>query len=60
LDGAGFSKVDAIIGRQLASLPFLTPRQTILGAKLVLRYRRQLGDKAADTAQAILENRRTK
>ena len=60
IDGAGFNKIDAIIGRKLASLPFLTPRQTILGAKLVLRYRRQLGDKAANIAQEILENRRTK
>lgn len=57
LDGAGFNKVDAIIGRQLASLPFLSPRQTILGAKLVQRYKRQLGDDAEKVANAILEQR---
>lgn len=60
LDGAGFSKVDAIIGRQLASLPFLSPRQTILGAKLVHRYKRQLGDDAEKVANAILEQRTVK
>lgn len=57
LDGTGFNKVDTIIGRQLASLPFLSPRQTILGAKLVQRYKRQLGDDAEKVANAILEQR---
>ena len=60
LDGTGFSKVDAIIGRKLASLPFLSPRQTILGAKLVSRYRRQLGDDAEKIAQEILGQRNQK
>ena len=60
LDGTGFSKVDAIIGRRLASLPFLSPRQTILGAKLVSRYRRQLGDDAEKIAQEILGQRNQK
>ena len=57
LDGTGFSKVDAIIGRRLASLPYLTARQTVLGAKLVQRYRRQLGSDAETIAAQILNQR---
>lgn len=41
-DGAGFSKVDTIVGHSLATQMFLTPRQAALGRKLVNKYRRQL------------------
>jgi SWI/SNF-related matrix-associated actin-dependent regulator 1 of chromatin subfamily A len=42
LDGAGFSKFDAHIGKSLAMAGRLTNKQCVLGKKLVTRYRRQL------------------
>jgi hypothetical protein len=42
LDGAGFSRLDVLIGHSLAEAGSLTPRQAALGAKLVNKYRRQL------------------
>lgn len=42
LDGFGFNRVDAYIGRSLAEAPSLTPKQTLYGRKIVLKYRRQL------------------
>jgi superfamily II DNA or RNA helicase len=44
LDGAGFSKVDVQIGHSLAACCALSPRQAVLGAKLVKKYRRQVPD----------------
>jgi SWI/SNF-related matrix-associated actin-dependent regulator 1 of chromatin subfamily A len=41
-DGSGFNKLDAPIGKRLASLSGLTPRQALLGQKIVTKYRRQL------------------
>lgn len=41
-DDAGFNRLDTAIGKRLASLPFLTPRQVALGLRLVRKYRRQL------------------
>jgi len=41
-DGAGFSKVDARLGKSLAARPTITKRQAALGLKLCTRYRRQL------------------
>jgi SWI/SNF-related matrix-associated actin-dependent regulator 1 of chromatin subfamily A len=38
LDGTGFSKIDARIGKALAAVPTLTPRQAALGLRLVTRY----------------------
>ena len=42
LDGHGFSKVDVAIGHSLADCWLLSPRQAVLGAKLVRKYRRQI------------------
>jgi hypothetical protein len=42
LDGAGFSKVDSSIGHSLANQGWLTPRQAVLGRKIITKYRRQL------------------
>lgn len=42
LDGAGFSRVDVVIGHSLADAFALTARQAALGSKLVNKYRRQL------------------
>jgi hypothetical protein len=42
LDGHGFNKLDTYIGKRLAALPSLTPRQALLGQKIVTKYRRQL------------------
>lgn len=44
LDGAGFSRIDVEIGHSLALCGRLTARQAVLGAKLALKYRRQLPD----------------
>lgn len=41
-DGRGFSKTDTSLGRSLAGFAQLSPRQTIIGAKLVSKYPTQL------------------
>jgi SNF2 family DNA or RNA helicase len=41
-DGSGFNKLDSQIGKRLASRETLTPRQALLGQKIVMKYRRQL------------------
>jgi SNF2 family DNA or RNA helicase len=43
LDGAGFNRIDARIGHELAGNSSLSPRQTILGLKIAWKYHRQLG-----------------
>jgi hypothetical protein len=42
INGVGFNKLDTRLGRDLASLPYLSRKQAALGAKLVNKYRRQL------------------
>jgi len=42
LDGQGFNKLDTAVGHRLATLNYLSPRQALLGQKLVNRYRGQL------------------
>ena len=44
LDGVGFNKIDAGIGKRLADLGTLTPRQASLGKLIVTKYRKQLGE----------------
>lgn len=44
LDGAGFNRMDAYLGRQLSMCAELTPRQAALGRRILGKYRRQLGD----------------
>jgi SWI/SNF-related matrix-associated actin-dependent regulator 1 of chromatin subfamily A len=43
LDGVGFNKFDAPIGHSLAKSPRLSPKQAVLGKRIVNKYRRQLG-----------------
>jgi len=43
LNGMGFSRIDCEIGHSLAASTALSARQAALGAKLVHKYRRQLG-----------------
>ena len=43
LDGAGFNRFDSAIGKSLAMAYTLTQKQAALGARLVNKYRRQLG-----------------
>ena len=38
-DGAGFNGVDARIGHSLANCPSLTPRQAVIGKKLLVKYK---------------------
>jgi hypothetical protein len=52
LDGRGFNKMDAGIGHRLAELSGLTPRQAVLGQRLVRKYRRQLPDFLLEAALA--------
>ena len=54
IDGAGFNKMDAAIGRQLSELPRLSDRQTVLGARLVNRYRKQLPQDLVNAVQGLL------
>jgi len=50
LNGMGFSKSDTFIGQRLSQLPHLTPKQAVLGAKLVNRYRKQLPPELVEAA----------
>lgn len=43
MNGAGFNKLDSAIGHSLADQWMLTPKQAIIGMKLVTKYRRQVG-----------------
>jgi len=42
LDGCGFNKFDARIGRSLAEMQGLTPKQAALGQIMIRKYKRQL------------------
>jgi SWI/SNF-related matrix-associated actin-dependent regulator 1 of chromatin subfamily A len=42
LNAVGFNRVDGLIGHSLAGVAALTPRQSALGRRLVLKYHRQL------------------
>lgn len=37
----GFSKIDLMIGHDLASKSYLSPKQTVIARKLVIKYRKQ-------------------
>ena len=54
LDQAGFNRIDAEIGKRLAYVQHLSPRQVVLGAKLVNKYRRQLGESAVESIRDLL------
>lgn len=41
-DGAGFSKIDTNIGKDLAARPFLSKKQCALARKIAMKYRRQM------------------
>jgi SWI/SNF-related matrix-associated actin-dependent regulator 1 of chromatin subfamily A len=47
LDGAGFSKFDTRIGKELAARSMLSANQAVLGQRLVIKYRRQIGEDLA-------------
>lgn len=51
-DGAGFNKMDTRIGKDLASRGGLSPKQALLGLKLVTRYRKQLPEEVVNRAGA--------
>lgn len=42
LDGRGFNKLDSAVGKRLAALAYLSPRQALLAQKFCKRYHRQL------------------
>ena len=42
LDGMGFNGLDTRIGKELAAVPVLTPKQAALGEKITRKYHRQL------------------
>jgi SWI/SNF-related matrix-associated actin-dependent regulator 1 of chromatin subfamily A len=42
VNGVGFSKIDARIGHSLAECVFLSPKQAVIGAKLIKKYRGQI------------------
>jgi len=41
-DGDGFNKIDAFLGHSLADAPRLSAKQTVLGKKIIRKYKRQL------------------
>lgn len=50
LDGAGFNKVDSIIGKSLADCGRLSPKQAFLGKKIITKYSRQLSPDILEAA----------
>ena len=50
-NGIGFSQADTFIGHSLAQRPVLSPKQAVLGSKLVNRYRRQLPESIVEAAR---------
>lgn len=51
INGMGFSKFDGGIGHSLARAIMLSPKQAVLGAKLVTKYRRQLSEDIVEAAR---------
>ena len=49
-DQMGFNSVDTHIGKALAVQGFLTPKQAVIGKKLVRKYRRQLSEEILEKA----------
>ncbi len=47
LNGQGFSRIDVAIGHNLADRGTLSTKQAALGAMLIAKYHRQIGDEAA-------------
>lgn len=54
IDGAGFSKMDAAIGRSLAERGWMSDKQVVLGARLVIRYQRQLPEAIVEQARGMM------
>lgn len=54
LDDCGFNKMDAEFGHSLAGRAYLTPRMAAAGARLCIKYRRQLGAELAEACKAAL------
>lgn len=53
LDGCGFNKIDAAIGRTLAMQGELTKRQAVLGQRFCTKYRRQLPEALVAAAGGV-------
>lgn len=53
LDGAGFNKIDAYIGKSLASSSRLSQKQAALGKRIIRKYHRQLPANAMTTLFGI-------
>jgi SWI/SNF-related matrix-associated actin-dependent regulator 1 of chromatin subfamily A len=43
----GFNRLDVSIGHQLAERPVLTPKQAVLGSRILVKYRGQVGEEVA-------------
>lgn len=50
-NGVGFNRYDVKVGHSLANTPTLTPAQTLLGYRLVVKYRKQLPTYIIQTIQ---------
>lgn len=53
LDGSGFNKIDAAIGKSLAERLFITPKQAVIGLRLVVKYQRQLPGELVNEAKGM-------
>ena len=49
----GFNKIDAYIGHELAARNSLTPKQAVLGAKILVKYHRQVGQEVSQIWKVI-------
>jgi hypothetical protein len=52
-NAVGFNGVDTDIGHSLASAPALSPKQAVLGLKLITKYHRQLPEALLNAARGI-------
>jgi hypothetical protein len=51
----GFNRIDSEIGHDLASKPYLTPRQAALSLKIAYKYRSQLGPDAETKMKEMMQ-----
>jgi len=54
-DNVGFNGCDTAFGRALAAQPTLTPRQAFVAAKMLIKYRRQIGDETIELLKLMVD-----
>ncbi len=57
VNGVGFSRIDVSLGHGLAERQYLSNKQVVLGAKLLVKYKRQLGEEATSTWNVLVHKK---